>query len=72
MKKTSVLFLPFVLLNKWNQVRIRCKGNHVKTWINGQLSGDFKDDKHKHGVIGLQHNSKEGVYCLRNLRIKEI
>ena len=72
MKKTSILCLPLVLLNKWNQIRIRCKGNQIKTWISGQLFSGFKDDKHKHGVIGLQHNSKEGVYRFRNLRIKEI
>jgi arylsulfatase A-like enzyme len=57
---------------KWNQIRVRCKGNHIKTWINGQLSSNIKDDTHKSGVIGLQHHSKEGVYRFRNLRIKEI
>ena len=67
-KRTGTFLQP----NKWNQIRIRCKGNNIKTWINGQLSSNIKDDTHKHGVIGLQHHSKEGVYRFRNLRIKEI
>ena len=67
-KRTGTFLQP----GKWNQIRVRCKGNHVKTWINGQLSSDIKDDKHKRGAIGLQHHTKEGVYRFRNLRIREI
>ncbi len=62
----------FLQPEKWNQIRVRCKGNHIKTWINGQLSSNIKDDTHKRGTIGLQHHSKEGVYRFRNLRIREI
>ena len=67
-KRTGTFIQP----GKWNQIRVICKGNHVKTWVNGQLSSDIKDDTHKSGVIGLQHHTKEGVYRFRNLRIREI
>ena len=67
-KRTGTFFQP----GEWNQIRVICKGNQVKTWVNGQLSSDIKDDTHKRGVIGLQHNAKDGVYRFRNLRIREI
>jgi hypothetical protein len=67
-KRTGTFLQP----GEWNQIRVICKGNHVMTWVNGQLSSDIKDDTHKSGVIGLQHNAKEGVYRFRNLRIREI
>lgn len=67
-KRTNTFLQP----GKWNQIRVRCKGSHIKTWVNGQLSSDIKDDTHKSGTIGLQHHSKEGLYRFRNLRILEI
>jgi arylsulfatase A-like enzyme len=67
-KRTGTFLQP----GKWNQIRVHCKGNHIKTWINGQLSSDIKDNTHKSGTIGLQHHSKEGLYRFRNLRILEI
>jgi len=63
---------PFYKVGAWNQIRVRCKGERIQTWVNGQLCSDVKDSKHKSGTIGLQHHSKEGVYRFRNLRIREI
>jgi hypothetical protein len=62
----------FLQSGKWNQIRVRAKGDQIQTWINGQLSSDIKDNTHKSGTIGLQHHSEEGVYRFRNLRIREI
>jgi arylsulfatase A-like enzyme len=67
-KRTNTFLQP----GKWNQIRVRCKGSHIKTWVNGQLSSDIKDDTHKSGTIGLQHHCKAGLYHFRNLRILEI
>jgi len=41
--------------------------------VNGQLSSDIKNNAHKRGSIGLQHNLKEGeggVYRFRDVRIR--
>jgi len=58
---------------EWNQIRVRCQGSHIQTWINGQLCSDIQDAKHKRGAIGLQHNSKvPGTYRFRNIRIREL
>ena len=62
----------FIRPGKWNQIRVICKGPRIRTWVNGQLCSDIEDAKHKSGVIGLQHHSKEGVYRFRNLRIREL
>ena len=62
----------FLRPGKWNQIRVICKGPRIRTWVNGQLCSDIEDAKHKSGTIGLQHNSKEGIYRFRNLRIREL
>jgi arylsulfatase A-like enzyme len=66
--RTGTFFKP----KAWNQIRVACKGSRIRTWVNGQLCSDVNDSKHKSGVIGLQHHSKEGVYRFRNIRIREI
>ncbi len=39
---------------EWNAARIECKGESIKTWINGVAAADFKDGMTKAGVIALQ------------------
>jgi hypothetical protein len=63
----------------WNAARIECKGDQIKTWINGVLAADFKDDMTKEGLIALQvhgigdKQEKAGQEIRwRNLRIKEL
>ena len=63
--------------NEWNHYRIECRGNSIKTWINGVAVADLKDSKRLHGFIGLQvHGVGEKTEPLeirfRNLRIKDI
>jgi arylsulfatase A-like enzyme len=67
-KRTGTFLKP----DAWNQIRVRAAGPRIRTWINGQLASDIKDTKHKRGAIGLQHNSKTGVYRYRNVRIREL
>lgn len=64
---------------EWNQGRIECKGDSIKTWINGVAAADFKDDMTKEGYICLQvHSIGKSVerageeVSWRNLRIKEL
>ncbi len=64
---------------EWNQGRIECKGDSIKTWINGVAATDFKDGLTKEGLICLQvHGIGKNVerageeVSWRNLRIKEL
>ena len=61
----------------WNHYRIRCKGDSIKTWVNGVPAADLKDNLTAEGIIALQvhgvGNSKEKVgkqIRWRNIRIK--
>ncbi|MFH0758345.1 MAG: DUF1080 domain-containing protein [Bacteroidota bacterium] len=39
---------------KWNTYRIECKGDSIKTIVNGVVVADFRDALSPSGVIGLQ------------------
>ena len=61
----------------WNTIKIRCKGNHIQTWLNGEKRVDFidKDEKHdtREGFFGLQvHGGKSCNVRWRNLRLKQL
>lgn len=64
---------------EWNQLRIRCVGASIKTWLNGELRADFNDAMTPSGRIGLQVHSigkdkaRAGLHAkFRNLRLREI
>lgn len=63
---------------EWNEYRIVCQGDSIKTWINGQQVGDLTDaQSNQSGVIGLQVHGvgakAEPMYVRwRNLRLREI
>lgn len=40
--------------NQWNHYRIECRGDSIKTWVNGVPATDLKDDMTKTGFIALQ------------------
>lgn len=40
--------------NDWNKFRVECKGNSIKTFINGVAAADIKDDVTPKGLIALQ------------------
>ena len=61
----------------WNKYRIECKGDSIKTWINGVPAADLKDDVTPKGFIGLQvhgvgkDKDKDSIQVrFRNLRIQ--
>ena len=63
----------------WNRVRVECRGDQIRTWLNGGLRADFKDALTPKGFIGLQVHGIGGKKELvgatirwRNLRIKEL
>ena len=65
--------------NEWNHYRIECKGDSIKTWINGVAAADLKDDMTSTGFIALQvhgigdSQEKAGTQIhWRNINIKEL
>jgi hypothetical protein len=40
--------------NEWNKFRIECRGDSIKTWVNGVPAADLKDDWTLKGLIALQ------------------
>lgn len=64
---------------EWNQARIECRGNSIKTFINGVAAADFTNDLTKEGVIALQvHGIGKKTEAVgkevrwRNIRIQEL
>jgi len=39
---------------KWNSYRVECKGDAIKTMVNGVVVNDFRDGLSRKGIIGLQ------------------
>jgi hypothetical protein len=61
----------------WNHFRIECRGDSIKTWINGVPAADLKDSMTKAGFIGLQvhgvGNKTDPLHVRwKNIRIKEL
>jgi hypothetical protein len=61
----------------WNKFRIECRGDSIKTWLNGVPAADLKDAVTPSGFIGLQvHGVGKRTEPLevrfRNLRLKEL
>jgi len=40
--------------NQWNRYRVECKGDHIRTIVNGVVITDFRDGLNFEGIIGLQ------------------
>jgi hypothetical protein len=64
---------------EWNQIRIECRGDSLKTFINGVAAADLKDSLTAEGVIALQVHGigknqaaigKEVMW--KNIRIQEL
>ena len=65
--------------DKWNNVRVECRGDSIKTWLNGVARANFKDGLTAKGFIGLQVHGIGGKKELigaqvqwRNLHLKEL
>lgn len=61
----------------WNKYRVECKGQSIKTWVNGIQTADIKDAMTDNGIIGLQvHSVPEDAPTYevrwRNIRIQEL
>ncbi|HEY2837748.1 MAG TPA: DUF1080 domain-containing protein, partial [Pirellulales bacterium] len=63
--------------NEWNKVRVECRGDSIKTWLNGLPAANLKDDVTPKGLIALQvHGVGDKTDPLqvrwRNIRIQEL
>lgn len=63
--------------NEWNQLRIECRGDTLKTWLNGVPAAELKDGMTLKGLIGLQVHGigsepKQLEVRWRNIRLKEL
>lgn len=64
--------------NSWNRYLVVCKGNSIRTWINGVPCAEFTDDMTARGVIGLQvhavpgNNFKPYTVRWRNIRLLKL
>jgi len=56
----------------WNQLRIRCEGDHIRIWVNGTLTADVHDSTFAKGAVALQHHGKGGVHRFRNIRLLDL
>ena len=63
-------------LNEWNDVVIRCQGNHIQHYTNGKLILDFVDGHEKarlDGILALQlHAGKPMWVEFKDIRIKDL
>jgi len=62
---------------EWNTFRVECKGDSIKTWINGVPAADLKDDMTPKGLIALQVHGVGAAtdpreVRWRNIRIQEL
>ncbi len=57
---------------EWNQYRIECRGDHIRSWVNGVPCADFHDQVDASGRLAFQvHGGQKADVWWRNLRIRE-
>ena len=63
--------------SEWNTYRVECRGNSMRTWVNGVPCANLKDSLDAKGIIGLQvhglgEDFKPYQVRWRNIRIKAL
>jgi hypothetical protein len=58
----------------WNRLTIECRGNVVRTWLNGVPAAHWQDDgTYAKGFFGLQiHKAKKGEVHWRKILLKDL
>jgi hypothetical protein len=63
---------------EWNLARVECRGDRIKTWLNGVPAADLTDGMTLKGVVALQvhgigkNEKPDAEIRWRNIRIKEL
>jgi hypothetical protein len=59
--------------NDWNDVEIRCEGDHIQIWVNGLQTADLHDSAKMSGIIALQLHRGPGMRAeFKDIVIKEL
>jgi len=63
--------------NDWNKLRVECRGDRIKTWVNGVPAADLTDSMTRSGFIALQVHgvgSRQDPLSVRwrNIRLKDL
>lgn len=63
--------------DSWNTIKVRCEGNHIQTWLNGEKRVDFIDTDKTHdtreGFFGLQvHSGKSCNVSWKNIKLTKL
>jgi len=62
-----------VKLGDWNDVEIRCDGDHIQIKLNGTTTADLHDSASLSGIVALQLHRGPGMKAwFRNIEIKEL
>ena len=60
-----------VKLKDWNDIEVKCEGDHINLKVNGVETADLHDSEKLSGIIGLQlHQGPPMEVYFRNLEIK--
>jgi hypothetical protein len=62
--------------NDWNNIVVKCQGNHIQVWVNGYQSVDYTEDDdsiEKTGIIGFQiHAGAPAEAWFRNITLTKL
>ena len=59
--------------NNWNRYRIVCRGDSIRSWVNGVPATDYLDAMDIDGIIALQvHAGKNVQVAFRNIRLDDL
>lgn len=62
-----------VKFKDWNNIEIRCEGDHIQVKLNGLVTADLHDTARMSGVIALQLHRGPGMQAyFRNIEIQEL
>lgn len=60
-------------VGEWNHYRIECRGDSIKSWVNGVPATDYHDAWDPDGIIALQVHAGTNVQVqFRNIRLQEL
>ena len=57
---------------EWNKLRIECRGDIFKTWMNGVPAADAKDSMTRSGFIALQAHGSDALGASLSVRFRNI
>ena len=62
--------------NEWNEMVVKCQGNHIQIWLNGYQTVDYTEEDDtipKKGIIGFQlHAGAPTEVRYRNIKLTEL